>query len=218
MFILVVGAGKVGQFLAQTLAQKKHNVVLIEKKEAKARRFAEDLDNIMVIAGDGCDPTVLQNAKIEKADVLVAVTGDDEDNLIISQLAKESFKIHRTFSRVNNPRNLVIFEKLGIDAISSTTIIAKMIEEEASVGELTTLLSLKKGNLTIFELNLKPDSPATGKRIMDMKLPLDCLLASIIRENRTIFPRGGTVLFPGDTIIVLGTPDNENKIKELFLV
>ncbi|MFC1496490.1 NAD-binding protein [Candidatus Margulisiibacteriota bacterium] len=218
MFVIIVGGGKVGQFLAQTLAAKKYHIILIEKDEKRAQQLAEELDDILVVTGDGCDPHILENAKIAKAEVLVGVTGDDEDNLIVSQLGKESFKVPRTIARVNNPRNQIIFEKMGIDAISSTTIISKMIEEEASVGDLTTLLSIKRGNLHILELKLSPDSPATGKKIMDMKLPADCLLATIIRENQTIFPRGGTILFPGDTIIVLTTAENEKQIKKLFLV
>ncbi|NQU17969.1 MAG: NAD-binding protein [Candidatus Saganbacteria bacterium] len=218
MFIIIVGGGKVGQYLAATLSQKKHSIVLVDSNEAKAQRIAEELDNVLVVTGDGCDPLTLENAQVEKADVLVAVTGDDEDNLIISQLAKECFKVNRTFARVNNPRNQNTFDVLGIDAISATTIISTMIEEETSVGDLTTLLSLKRGNLSIFELKLTSDSPVTGKKVMDLKLPADCILATIIREDRSIFPRGGTVLYAGDSIIVLSRPENQKEIKKLFIV
>ncbi len=217
MFILIVGGGKVGQFLARTLSLKSHNVILIDSNEEKAQRIAEEIDNILVVIGDACDPKALENAKIEKADILVTVTGDDEDNLIISQLAKEKFKVPRTIARVNNPRNQITFDALGIDAISSTTIISKMIEEETSMGDLTTLLSLKKGNLSVFELKLASDAPSVGKKVMDLKLPPDCILATIIRENRSIFPRGNTVFYSGDTIIVFSTPENEKQIKKLFL-
>lgn len=218
MFLIIAGGGKVGRFLAQTLAEKKFNIVIIEKDETHAQNLASELDNILVVAGDGCDPKVLENAKIEKAEIVVAVTGEDEDNLIISQLAKETFKVPRAIARVNNPGNQIIFDKLGIDAISATTVISKMIEEESSAGNLTTLLATRHGNLHILEFKLSPDSPATGKKIMDLKLPLDCLLATIIREDQTIFPRGATVLFPGDTVIVLTTLENEKHIKKLFLI
>lgn len=217
MFIIIVGAGKVGQYLARTLSQKKYNIVLVDSDEAKARRVAEDIDNVLVVTGDGCDPHVLENAKIEKADVLVSVTGDDEDNLIISQLAKEKFKVPRTIARINNPRNQNTFDALGIDAISATTMISKMIEEETSVGDLTTLLSLKRGNLSIFELKLTSKSPVIGKKIMELKIPSDCILTTIIRENQSIFPRGNTVFYSGDSIIVFSRPENEKEIKKIFL-
>ncbi|MBU0573383.1 MAG: NAD-binding protein [Candidatus Margulisiibacteriota bacterium] len=218
MYIVIVGGGKVGTFMAKALSSRKHDIVLIEKDEKRAQKVAEDLDKILVICGDGCDPHVLEDAHAEKARVLVTVTGDDEDNLIISQLAKDTFKVPRAIARINNPRNEQTFQMLGIDAISSTTIISKLIEEEATIGEIKTLLSLKRGKLAIVEMTLTPDSPATGKKVLDLKMPEESIIASIIRDEKIVFPRGNTVLFPGDSIIVLTQSDKEKDVKKVFMV
>lgn len=218
MYIVIVGSGNVGVFLARTLLSRDHDIVMVEKNPKRAQIVAEELDRVLLIKGDGCDPHVLENAHIEKAKVCVAVTGDDEDNLIISQIAKDTFKVPRSIARVNNPKNEGTFRALGIDAISSTTIIAKLIEEETSVGELITLLSLKRGQITIVEMTLKSESPATGKAIKDLKLPKDSILASIVREDQVIFPKGETILYPGDSVIALTTPEKEKEIKKLFLI
>ena len=151
MFIVIVGGGKVGEYLAKRLSARKNNIVLIEKNENTAANLSEDLDKVIIIAGDGCDPKRLEEAKIERANVVAAVTGDDEDSLIICQLAKETYKVPRVIARVNNPKNGPTFKDLGIDAVSSTIIISKLIEEEASVGDIFNLLSLKKGKIAIIK-------------------------------------------------------------------
>lgn len=217
MFITIVGGGKVGTFLAKTFSQRGHSIVLVEKDEKIASKVAEEYEKILVVGGDGCDPEVLRDAHIEKANVLVAVTGDDEDNLIICQLAKDTFLIPRVIARVNNPRNEKTFQTLGIDAISATTIISKLIEEEATVGEIKTLLSLKKGKLSIVEMTLTSESPVVGKKIQDLSLPEDVVLTTIIRENEIIFPKGNTVFYPGDSIIAFTAVEKEKQVKQIFL-
>jgi trk system potassium uptake protein TrkA len=217
MFITIAGGGKVGTFLAKTFSQREHSIVLVEKDEKIARKVAEEYEKILVVSGDGCDPEVLRDAHIEKANVLVAVTGDDEDNLIICQLAKDTFLIPRVIARVNNPRNEQTFQTLGIDAISATTIISKLIEEEATVGEIKTLLSLKKGKLSIVEMTLTSESPVVGKKIQDLSLPEDVVITSIVRENEIIFPKGNTVFYPGDSIIAFTAVEKEKQVKQIFL-
>jgi trk system potassium uptake protein TrkA len=149
--------------------------------------------------------------------VVTAVTGDDEDNLIICQLARDTFGVPRVIARVNNPRNEITFQKIGIDTVSSTTIITKLIEEEATIGDIFTLLALKRGKLSIVEANLKSASPAVGKSIKELKLPADSILATIIRENQIIFPKGETTLHPGDSIIALTTIEQEGGLREALL-
>jgi trk system potassium uptake protein TrkA len=217
MYVLVVGGGKVGNSLARTLATEGYDAALVDKDEKTARRIAEELEQVLVIAGDGCDPARLEDAGIARAQVVAAVTGDDEDNLIICQLARDTFGVPRVIARVNNPRNESTFQKLGIDAVSSTRIISKLIEEEATIGDIFTLLALKRGKLSIVEVILKPKSPAANKAIRDLKLPADSILATIIRENHIMFPKGETTLYPGDSLIALATIDQEKALREALL-
>ncbi|MDD5771088.1 MAG: TrkA family potassium uptake protein, partial [Candidatus Omnitrophica bacterium] len=147
MYILIVGAGKVGYFLAKRLCQGKHTVSIVDKDRVVCDEIAKELE-ALVINGDGCDHKILEEAGIERADVLAAVTGDDEDNLIICQLAKERFNLQRTVGRVNNPDNEHTFNELGIDVpVDSTKIIAKVIEEEVSFSDFVNLMSFKRGKL-----------------------------------------------------------------------
>ncbi|NQT29644.1 MAG: NAD-binding protein [Candidatus Saganbacteria bacterium] len=217
MYVLIVGGGKVGDSLARTLSCEGYDVAVVEKNEKIARRIAENLDNVLVINGDGCDPARLEDAGIARAQVAAAVTGDDEDNLIICQLAQDTFGVPRVIARVNNPRNEITFQKLGIDTISSTTIITKLIEEEATIGDIFTLLALKRGKLSLVEATLKAKSPVINKSIKDIKLPVDSILATICRETQIIFPKGETILLPGDSVIALSTVEQEKALREALL-
>ncbi|MEA3494189.1 MAG: NAD-binding protein [Candidatus Margulisiibacteriota bacterium] len=217
MYVLIVGGGKVGDSLARTLNKSGYDVALVEKEEPISKKIAEDLDKGLVIAGDGCDPAKLEDAGIKRAQVVAAVTGDDEDNLIICQLARDTFGVPRVIARVNNPRNESTFHKLGIDTVSSTTIITKLIEEEATIGDMFTLLALKRGKLSIVEAILKPKRGAAGKTIKDLKLPPDSILATIIRGSQIIFPKGETVLQADDSVIALSTIEQEKALREALL-
>ena len=217
MFIVIVGGGKVGEFLTKTLKSHGHDLVLVEKDPQNAQRISEEVDNILVISGDGCDPHCLEDSGMERAQVVAAVTGDDEDNLIICQLAKESFGVPRAIARINNPKNEDTFHKLGVDAISSTTVISKLIEEEATIGDLITLLTLKKGQISITEVPINEDSPAARKMIKDLVLPRESVITTIIRGEQVIFPKGNTLLEVGDTVIALALPGKEKELKRIFL-
>ncbi|MBN2057679.1 MAG: NAD-binding protein [Candidatus Saganbacteria bacterium] len=217
MYVLIVGGGKVGYSLARRLADEGFDASLVEKEERMAKRIAEDLEQVLVIAGDGCDPGRLEDAGIARAQVVAAVTGDDEDNLIICQLARDTFGVPRVIARVNNPSNEITFKKLGIDTVSSTTIISKLIEEEATIGDIFTLLALKRGKLSIVELIIGPKAPAADKMIKELRLPADSILATIVRESHIIFAKGETVLKPGDSIIALATTDSEMALREALL-
>ena len=168
MYIIIVGAGKVGYFLAKRLLHNKHTVSVVDKNKITCEEVAKEIE-ALVINGDGCDPVILEEAGIAEADVVAAVTGDDEDNLIICQLAKEKFNIGRTVGRVNNPDNEHTFSELGIDVpVDSTNIIAKIIEEEVSFSDFVNLMSFKRGKLAIVRVDLPEDSPVINKEIKDV--------------------------------------------------
>lgn len=212
MYIVIVGAGKVGYFLAKRLHQSRHTVSIIDKDKAVCEDIAKQLE-ILVINGDGCDPRILEEAGIQKANVLAAVTGEDEDNLIICQLAKERFKLQRTVGRVNNPDNEHTFSELGVDVpIDSTKIIAKIIEEEASFSDFVNLMSFKRGKLAIVRVDLPADSPVINKQVKDVELPPDSVLVSIVRGEEVIVPKGDTLLKAGDDIIAIASVGNEPQL------
>ena len=217
MYILIVGAGKVGYFLAKRLCLGKHTVSIVEDDKLVCEQIAKELD-ALVIQGDGCDPRILQEAGIERADVVAAVTGDDEDNLIICQLAKERFSIRRSVGRVNNPDNEHTFAELGVDVpVDATKIIAKIIEEEVSFSDFVNLMSFKRGKLAIVRVDLPNDSPVIEKEIKDIELPSDSVLVSIVRQDEVIVPKGNTVLKPGDDIIALTVIGNEPQLLNLLV-
>lgn len=216
MYILVVGAGKVGYFLAKRLYQSKHTVSIVDKDRQICEEIAKDLE-ILVINGDGCDPKILEEAGIARADVVAAVTGDDEDNLVVCQLAKEKFNIQRTVGRVNNPDNEHTFSELGIDVpVDSTKIIAKIIEEEVSFSDFVNLMSFKRGKLAIVRVDLPTDAPVINKQIKDIALPKDAVLVSILRGEEVILPKGDTVLKSGDDVIALTLIGNEPQLLQLL--
>ncbi|MDD5108344.1 MAG: NAD-binding protein [Candidatus Omnitrophica bacterium] len=216
MYILIVGAGKVGYFLAKRLCQGKHTVSIIDKDRQICEEIAKELE-LLVINGDGCDPRMLEEAGIQRADVVAAVTGDDEDNLVICQLAKEKFGIQRTVGRVNNPDNEYAFSELGIDVpVDSTKIIAKIIEEEVSFSDFVNLMSFKRGKLAIVRVDLPSDAPVINKQLKDINLPKDAVLVSIVRGEEVILPKGDTMLKSGDDVIALTLIGNEPQLLSLL--
>lgn len=201
-----------GYFLATHLIQDKHSVALVEKDSALCDQLAQEL-KALIINGDGCDPHYLEEAGIEHADVVAAVTGDDEDNLVICQLAKERFYVRRTVARVNDPKNERVFNELGVDVpIDATAILAKIIEEEVSFSDFVSLLSFKRGKLSLVRLDLPPESPVINKALKDIRLPEQAVLLSIIRGQEVIIPKGDTVFKVGDDVIALTFIENEKQL------
>ncbi|OGX25614.1 MAG: hypothetical protein A3J51_00370 [Omnitrophica WOR_2 bacterium RIFCSPHIGHO2_02_FULL_45_21] len=212
MYIIIVGAGKVGHFLSKRLLADKHTVVVIEKDSAACEELAKEISGL-VIHGDGCDPKYLEEAGISRADVVASLTGDDEDNLVVSQLAKEKFKVSRTVARVNDPRNEHVFSRLGVDVpIDATVILAKIIEEEVSFADFVNLMSFKRGKLAIIRVDLPADSPVINKQVQELQLPAESVLVSIIRGDQVIVPKGNTVLLAQDDIIALTLLQNEQQL------
>lgn len=217
MYVVIVGAGKVGYFLAKRLCASKHTVAIVEKDRDLCGDIAKELE-ALVISGDGCDPRILEEAGVSRAEVVAAVTGDDEDNLIICQLAKERFKVGRTVGCVNNPDNEHTFAELGVDVpVDSTKIIAKIIEEEVSFSDFVNLMSFKRGRLAVVRVDIPEDSPIINKEVKDIELPPDSVLVSIVRGEEVIVPKGNTVLKSGDDVIALTFVGNEPQLLNLLV-
>ncbi len=217
MYIVIVGAGRVGFNLASKLVQDKNNVTVIEKDLARCEGISQNLD-ALVINGDGCEPRFMEDAEVGRADVVAAVTADDEDNLVICQLAKEIFGVRRTVARVNNPKNERIFTELGVDVpVNATKIIAKIIEEEASFEDFITLMTFKRGKLALVRVDLTKESPVIGKAVKDMGLPENSVLVSILRGGTIIVPKGDTILQSGDDLIALTAIENEQQLLDMLV-
>ncbi|MBN2026596.1 MAG: NAD-binding protein [Actinobacteria bacterium] len=211
--IVIAGGGKVGSFLAEKLA-KKNTIVVIEKDPITCEKLYRTTD-ALVIQGDACNYRYQEEARVGRADVFAAVTGDDDDNLVACQLAKSSFNVPRTVARVNNPKNERIFNLMGTDAISSTTIIGHLIEEKATIGDILTLQVLKSGKAAIVEIDI-PEAGccSCNKRLKDLGLPDGCVLVSILRGQEVIIPRGKDVILPGDSVIAVTSTEKESDLKK----
>ncbi len=205
MFVIVVGGGKTGSQLCTQLRDEGHSVKVIENRESVLERLKVELPDDIIVPGDGSSPSVLESAGIEKANVLAAVTGEDEANLVITSLARFEYKVPRTIARVNNPKNAWLFNQdMGVDvALSQPDILAKLIAEEMSLGDMMTLLKLRRGEYSVIEEKVHPTSIAAGKAIRDIELPTECVLVAILRQGRLIVPRGDIIINPVDEIIAL---------------
>jgi trk system potassium uptake protein TrkA len=209
MFVLVVGGGKVGYYLSKELVQAGHEVVLLEKDKARAEQIADEIGSI-VIAHDGCEGKYLGEAGANRADIVAAVTGDDEDNLVICQMAKHHFDVPRTIARVNNPKNEALFKHLGVDElISPTRMVLGSIEQDIPVHELLHLGTLGESDLEIIEAPLQAGSPAIGRSAGDLTIPEGCALFAIVRDGRAVPIRPDTVLNEGDKVIAIGRAECE---------
>jgi trk system potassium uptake protein TrkA len=204
VFVLVVGGGKVGYYLAKELVQAGHEVVLLEKDGARAAQIADEIGSI-VLAHDGCEGKYLGEAGANRADIVAAVTGDDEDNLVICQMAKHHFDVPRTIARVNNPKNEALFKHLGVDEIiSPTRMILGSIEQDIPVHELLHLGSLGGSDLELIEAPLLHGSPAIGRSPNDLSIPDGCSLFAVVRDGRAMPLRPDTILVEGDKVIAIG--------------
>ncbi|MHB9145069.1 MAG: potassium channel family protein [Symbiobacteriia bacterium] len=212
MRIVVVGGGKVGYYLVKTLAHEGHDVSVIETDERLCSTLAAEF-GALVIRGDGTSLQALEDAGIGDADAIAAVTGQDETNLVICQLAKRVFHVRRTIARCNNPKNQAVFRRLGVDrAVSSTGIIADYMEREVALDAVKTLLTFEHGDMALLEADLGPQSPATEKAVKDLPLPQDCVLVAVVRGQHVIFPRGDTRLEAGDAVLAMTTESRKAEL------
>jgi len=205
MFVIIVGGGKTGSQLALQLLEGGHQVKVIEERPDVLERLQEELPAGVVITGDGSSPTMLEQAGIKEAHVLAAVTGEDETNLVVTSLGRFEFGVPRIIARVNNPKNAWLFKKdMGVDvALSQPDILAKLIVEEMSLGDMITLLKLRRGEYSIVEEKVHPDAPVVGKPLKEIELPDKCIFVAVLRGGNLIVPRGDTVLQTMDEVIAL---------------
>jgi trk system potassium uptake protein TrkA len=214
MYIIIVGGGRLGYYLARTLLDEKHEVLIIEKDAATVQSIISDMGSVC-IKGDGCETAVLAEAGTNRADIFISVTGDDEDNLVACQVAKYKFNVPRTISRIRNPKHEILFKKLGIDVtVSSTAIILEYIKHEVPTNPLTHLLSIREKGLEIVEIKIQPDSKTIGTAIKDLTLPPESILALIIhKDSNPSVPTPATVLQAEDQIIALTSPESETTLR-----
>lgn len=223
MFVVIAGGGKVGRYIATDLIQRGHEVSIIERRRGRCETLVANFP-ILVIEGDACDVEYLEQAQLDRADVFVATTREDDDNLVACQLARTEFGVRRVISRVNSPKNVEIFERMGIEAVSSTTLISRLLEEEVSVGDLIHLYTLKAGKIDLVEVRVPPaDDPRAPppRFVSDLELPLESVLVAIFREQdsseQIIIPRGSTEVRPGDQVVALTTPELEERLRRTLL-
>jgi trk system potassium uptake protein len=217
VYVVIAGGGRIGRHIARDLVENHHEVTVIERIASRCEKLVVETD-VLVIEGDACDVRYLEQAHTDRADVFVATTHEDEDNLVACQLAKIEFGVRRAISRVTTPKNVEIFEKLGIEPVSSTRLISELLEHEFSVGELIHLTSLKGGRVSLVELRI-PDSSATRepRYVEDLDLPFEAVLVAIFRGEQTIIPRGTTEILPGDEVVALTTPELEERLSRALL-
>jgi len=217
MFVLVIGGGKVGYYLTKELIDSGHEVVLMEKDRDRATQISDEIGSI-VIAHDGCEGKYLGAAGANRADIVAAVTGDDEDNLVICQMAKHHFDVPRTIARVNNPKNEALFKHLGVDElISPTRMILGSIEQDIPVHELLHLAALGEGELELIEAHLQSGSPAIGKSPRELDMPDGCSLFAVIRDGVATPLRPDMVLGEGDKVIAIGKAECETLLRKQLI-
>ena len=216
MYVLVAGAGKVGWNLARELIAKGHEVTLVEHNRRRYLIVEQELEHA-VQYGDATELWILERAGIQRADMVIAVTGDDEDNMLICQVAKEKYLVDRIIARVNNPRNLQHFKLLDIlPAVSATDLILRLIEHEVPKYGLVHLLDLEEEQLEIIELEVSDDAPAAGRKVAEVELPEGALIISVLRNGGGFVPKQDTVIEPGDEVLLVLDPGLEDVITPQF--
>ena len=205
MHVLIVGGGKVGTYLAGLLLADGHSVKVVEGAKEEFDRMKTELPAEVILSGTVTDPAVLEAAGIRDADVVAAVTRADETNLVITSLARFEFNVPRTIARVNIPKNAWLFTpEMGVDVpLNQADLIAHLIAEEMSMGDVMTLLKLRRGQYSLVENKVDPNAVAAGKAVKDLNLPSECVLPAIIRSGSLIIPRGETIILPGDEVFAL---------------
>ena len=216
MRVVIAGAGSVGRSIARELLGNGHQVLLVDRDPAAVR--VTSVPDAQWLLADACEVTSLREAEIDRVDVVVAATGDDEDNLVISLLAKQEFAVPRIIARVNHPKNEWLFnENWGVDvSVSTPHLILALTEEALSVGSLVRLLQLEKGRARLVEVTLAPDSPVIGPTIRELDIPRDSTFVAVVREEHVVVPRGDTVFQAGDEVIALVTPESEDEIRRIL--
>ncbi len=217
MYVVIVGAGQVGYYLTKNLLSKGYEVTLVDWNYARVQQLDQELGSTVLYAyGTSIDG--LEKAGCSRADVIVAVTGDDEDNLVACQLGKRYFNIPKAIARINNPKNERVFKELGIGTtVSGTTSISEAIERYVARQQLTTLLTFDHDEMVLIEAEIQADSPVAWKKISEIELPHDSIIALILRGRNVVFARGDTVFEPRDLVIAISTKNGQDNLKSTLL-
>jgi trk system potassium uptake protein TrkA len=217
MLVAIAGAGNVGLFIANELVDGGNEVLLIENDLEVVKRIP-DREGITVCAADACEVSSLKEVGLERCDVLVAATGDDEDNLVVSLLAKQEFAVPRVIARVNHPKNHWLFnESWGVDiSVSTPHLITALVGEAVSVGRLVRLFQLEGGAVALVEVTLADDAPVANQAVRDIDIPRDATLVAVVRDDHVVMPRGDTMLLPGDEVLALVTTEAEEQLRTML--
>jgi trk system potassium uptake protein TrkA len=215
MKMLIVGGGKTLYFLCRNFAAKGYEVVIINRNREECVQLARQL-SATVVCGDGSDAGILKDAGAMGADAVLAITPNDQDNLVVCQLAALQFSVPRVVAMANDPDNAEVFEKLGVSAFSTTRIVGSLIEQRASMEQITNLLPVGEGRVNVTEVVLDAQSPVAGKFLKDIDLPENALIAVVIRGNQPIVPRGANDLLPGDRVVLITLPENHGPVLKAF--
>jgi trk system potassium uptake protein TrkA len=205
MYVIIVGGGRTGSHLATLLLQQGHEVKLIDNRPEILATLHREIPTEVIFEGDGTDPQVLEAAGVQRAQVVAATTADDADNLVVASLARHQYGVRRTIGRINNPKNAWLFTPdFGVDvALNNADIMAKLIEEEMSIGDMMTMLKIRRGKYSLVEEKIAPGARAIGVAIKDLPLPHNCIISGILRHGEMVLPRGVTALEEGDEILAL---------------
>ncbi|RJP93723.1 MAG: TrkA family potassium uptake protein [Desulfobacteraceae bacterium] len=215
MKVLMAGRGKTLYFLCRNFTAKGYTVVIINRDREECVHLARQL-SALVVCGDASDATILKEAGAMDADVVLAITPNDQDNLVICQLASIQFNVPRVLALANDPDNAEIFEKLGVSAFSTTHIVGSLIEQRASLEQIINLMPVGEGRVNVTEIILDADSPVSGKLLKDIILPKNALVAVVIRSNQPIVPRGDNDLLAGDRVVLITLPENHGAVLKAF--
>jgi trk/ktr system potassium uptake protein len=218
MYVIVVGGGKTGSHLARQLIEEGHQVKLIENRPEIIERLQQELPEGVIVYGDGSSPVALESAGVQQAQVLAAVTGEDEANLVVTTLARFEFNVPRIIARVNNPKNAWLFtQEMGVDVgLNQTDILARLIAEEMSLGDMMTLLKLRRGEFSLVEEKLPPRSQFLGRPLKDLPLPATCVIAAVIRAGQVLIPRGNLLFEVGDEVLAVVDTASLQVLKALY--
>ena len=217
MYVIVGGGGKVGYYLTKALRAAGQEVTIIEKTRRRYLILKEEFGDCALL-GDACEVRTLDQAGAVRADLVAAVTGDDEDNLVICQMAKRKFNVKRVIARINNPKNEVTFQMLGIDdTVSSTKLIYNLIEQEVEFADVIPLTVLRRGNLELVEVALPQTSPAVNRKVRDLLLPRGCSLGILVRGDAAEVINGDTILRPGDNVVAITPSSDVEAFREALL-
>ena len=218
MFVVIEGGGRTSTYLSRKLLKQNHTVHIIESRPKVLSNLHKELPTETIIEGNALDPIILKHAGLDKSQVFVAVTTNDEDNLVLCYVARKQFKVNRTIARVNNPRNAWLFNDVfGVDApVNNAEIMSSLIEEEMSMGDMMTLLKLRKGNFALVEEKISPGAIAIGKALKDLNLPEQCVLAAIFRHGEVVMPHGNTIFEVGDEVLAITDRKGAEEFQKVF--